>query len=66
MIASSHPLPSGAPQTVNGTTAIYLSGLDVEIAADATAAAAPPRRPWPPLGAFLGPSLGVAGRRVCA
>ena len=42
--ASSHPLPSGAPQAVNGTTAIYLSGLDVEIAADATAAAVPPRK----------------------
>ena len=34
MIASSHPLPSGAPQTVNGTTATFFSGADVEIEAE--------------------------------
>ena len=54
MIASSHPLPSGAPQTVNGPTAIFLSGLDDEIAADAATAAAPPCGRWPHWGHLYG------------
>ena len=66
MIASSHPLPSGGPQPVNGPTAIYLSGFDVEIAADATAAAAPPRRPWPSVGGLFGPVAWGRRRHVCA
>ena len=65
-IASSHPLPSGAPQAVYGATATCSSGVDVEIAADATAAAAPPHRTWPPMGAFGWGSRGVAFGAACA
>ena len=41
-IASSHPDPSGTPQTGNGTTAIFFGGEDIENAATAATAAAPP------------------------
>ena len=52
-IASSHPLPSGAPQAVYGTTAIFSGGADIDTAATATTAAAPLRCWGPRVRAFF-------------